>query len=396
MNILNKMNLKLNSLVIFRNLLKDNVIFKLAEMLSCYEKTTVEQVKLYASFVAQLFEEDENLTGYLLNRMLEDENIYMLKCAQKLPVDYRIEECLVSELKALEEVAGLTSAEVKACINYEGYLPEWKTYKVDFNSIYMNRVKYIASFGYGIFAKYHTFIIREGNITPVRFPDSIRLSNLEGYEREKKSVIQNTIALLKGKPAANILLSGDAGTGKSSTVKAVANEFKDQGIRLIEVTKEQLRDIPVLMDSLSKNPLKFILFIDDLSFTEDDDSFGALKGILEGSVSVKSSNIVIYATSNRRHIVRESFSDREGDDIHRNDTIQGLTSLSDRFGLCITFTKPDKKQFLEIVHGLAEQYQVNLTGEQLELEAERFALRHSGRSPRVARQFVEYLKTIEE
>ena len=132
-------------------------------------------------------------------------------------------------------------------------------------------------------------------------------------------------ALLQGKPAANILLSGDAGTGKSSTVKAVANEFKDEGLRIIEVRKDQLIDIQRIIDDLNCNPLKFILFIDDLSFNQTDDNFSALKAILEGSVSAKSANVVIYATSNRRHIVKESFAERDnGDDVHRNDTVQEL------------------------------------------------------------------------
>lgn len=388
-------NIKLHSLVIFRSLLKDKVIKSLMELLSCDTEDTIEQISRYSAFAAALLEERESLTDYILGRVLEDENVYILKCAQGIEVSQALEESLRYELKVLEEVSQLTPKQLRRAINYEGFLAIWNTCSIDFTSIYMERIKHISSYGYGAFAKYHTFMVKDLSVIPVKYPDNISLSQLEGYEAERKIVVDNTLALLKGKPAANILLRGDAGTGKSSTVKAVANEFKHKGLRLIEVTKRQLRDMPAIMDSLSKNPLKFILFIDDLSFAKDDDDFAALKAILEGSVSTKASNVVIYATSNRRHLVKESFSDRTGDDIHINDTIQELLSLSDRFGLSVTFTKPDKKAFLEIVHGLADQYQVNLSAEELELEAERFALRHNGRSPRVARQFVEYLKAKE-
>jgi predicted AAA+ superfamily ATPase len=225
----------------------------------------------------------------------------------------------------------------------------------------------------------------------VRNPDQTRLASLVDYEREKKIIVDNTLALLEGKPAANILLTGDAGTGKSSTVKAVVNELHDRGLRILEVRKEQLHEIPGVLDELNSNPLKFILFIDDLSFQKDDDNFSALKAILEGSVSAKSRNVVIYATSNRRHLVKETFSDRDGDDIHRNDTMQEIISLSERFGIQITFQKPNKQTYLDIVRHLADERGVQYDPAQLEIEAERFALGRGGRSARAASQFVDSL-----
>lgn len=211
------------------------------------------------------------------------------------------------------------------------------------------------------------------------------------YESERKVIVDNTRALLLGKPAANILLTGDAGTGKSSTVKAVANALWKDGLRIVEVRKDQLRAIPKILDELSGNPLKFVLFIDDLSFLKDDDNFNALKAVLEGSVTAKSDNVVIYATSNRRHIIKEKFSDREGDDIHRNDTMQELVSLSERFGIHVTLSKPNKETFLRIVHHLAEENEIDMPKEEIELLAERFALERGGRSARLARQFVDRL-----
>ena len=215
------------------------------------------------------------------------------------------------------------------------------------------------------------------------------------YEREQKIIMDNTRALLSGKPAANILLTGDAGTGKSSTIKAIVNELYTEGLRILEVRKEQLHSIPALIDDLSANPLKFILFIDDLSFGKDDDNYSALKAILEGSVSAKSQNVVIYATSNRRHLVKESFTDREGDDIHFNDTLQEILSLSDRFGIRITFRRPDKATYLDIVRSLAVQRGLDFEPQKLEMEAERFALERGGRSPRAARQFVDSLQSTD-
>lgn len=233
------------------------------------------------------------------------------------------------------------------------------------------------------------FIVKDSRIVPVKYPDEVKLSQLIGYEKQRQLVIDNTLALINGKPASNVLLSGDAGTGKSSSVKAIANEFRDKGLRIIEIRKDQLREIPEIIDGLSKNPLKFILFIDDLSFAKDDDNFGALKAILEGSVSARANNIVIYATSNRRHLVKESFSDRDGDDVHRNDTVQELISLSERFGLRITFSKPNKYEYLEIVKGLAKLNSLDMSEEELEKEAERFAVGRSGRSARAAKQFID-------
>lgn len=230
---------------------------------------------------------------------------------------------------------------------------------------------------------------------PVSHPDQTSLSELYGYEIQRQEVIENTLALVQGKPAVNLLLYGDAGTGKSSTVKAVVNTYREQGLRLIELKKEQLREIPQLVDTLAHNPLKFILFIDDLSFTRDDDDFSALKAMLEGSVSSNAANVVIYATSNRRHLVRETFSDREGDEIHYNDTMQEMLSLSDRFGLTITFLRPDKTQYQEIVRELAQQYGVTMDPQELRVKADAFAIRKSGYSPRVAKQFIELMKAAQ-
>ena len=390
-----QLNLKLHALAIFRSILQDTVMQKLLALLDCSDKSDVEQVSLYADFTAELYSKNDNLTRYLLNLILEDENVIMLRYAQGLPVDGHMNDCLKQELATLQQVGTLTSATVKACLEYDGFLPEWHTEEIDYMAEYTKRIANIGSHGYGMFAKYHMFIIRDSAITPVQYPDDTQLTQLIGYQDARQKVIDNTLALLNDKPAANVLLYGDAGTGKSSTVKAVVNRYKDRGLRLIEIEKKQLRDIPSIIDALSKNPLKFILFIDDLSFSSNDDDFGALKAILEGSVSARTSNIAIYATSNRRHLIKENFSDRDGNEVHYNDTVQELTSLSDRFGLTVLFTAPGKNQYLEIVEGLAAQQNITMSKEELFLKAEQFALLHSGRSARVAKQFIEHLLATE-
>ena len=236
------------------------------------------------------------------------------------------------------------------------------------------------------------FRVSGEEILPVKSADSTSLTEFVGYEEERRRVFENTRALCEGRPAANALLCGDAGTGKSSTVKACANCFADYGVRLIELRKDQLFSLSYIMGRIAENPLKFIIFIDDLSFNKNDDCFSMLKAALEGSASAKANNAVIYATSNRRHIVKESFSDREGsDDIHHSDTIQELMSLSDRFGLTVYFEKPSKALYLEIIHSLARKNGIELDLKELDIKAEAFALSRGSRSPRAAEQFISSL-----
>ena len=382
---------ELNSLVIFRSLLDDEIIKNFQFLLGLETDEVDCRVYNYSDFVSLLYKENVNFSEYILKRVLENENLYIEGKAAGKQFDPVIESAVENELKILQELSQVTSADVKKIISYDGFLPEWKTTPIDLISEYRSRLENVGQFGYGKFAKNAMFMLRKGEITPVKHPDPQRLSDLYGYKMERQAVINNTLALLKGKPAQNVLLYGDAGTGKSSTVKAVVNEFADKGLRLIEITKEQLRDIPDIIESISSNPLKFIIFIDDLSFVAGEDCFGALKATLEGSVSARTGYTAINATSNRRHLVKETMADRSGDDLHAMDTRQELMRLSARFGLPVTFQQPDKDRYDRSLLELAKQYNVQMPSDQLFIKGAAFALRAGGRSPRVAKQFVELL-----
>ena len=385
------------TLVIFRELYNNKTFSGLIQVIGDIVSDNAEKfISDYCEFVSELYTHSDNLTEYVLEQVLESENLYILKKAQSSDTGFYLDECLENELAIIEELAKIKSSDLTSFIGNDIFLPSYSTQDIDFSQVYADRIHNIKHIGYGIYSKYHVFVLKNSKITPVEYPDDISLSQLSGYESERQEVINNTLALLKGKPANNVLLYGDCGTGKSSTVKAIANEYRTQGLRLIELKKKQLHLIPEIIKNISRNPLKFILFIDDLSFTEDDDDFAALKAILEGSVSSTASNLVIYATSNRRHLVRETFSAREGDEIHLNDTMQEVLSLSDRFGLKVTFQKPDKELYLSVTEDLAKQYEIKMPIDEVKKRAEIFALGHGGRSPRAAKQFIEYLKGCEE
>ena len=404
----------LNGLTIFRNILNDNVISKLRQLsytlASGSEKDIFVLTNLYCDFVSSLYEYTDNLTQYIQSLVMEDENIYVKKYALSSTKSDVIEQCLNNELETLSKLCSLSSKDFEDAFsigvpvpkwrNSEiqslpsvSSLPKWKNTEINLKENYLSKLSNITKTGYGIYAKYHAFILNDGVITPVKHPDSQTLAQLSGYETERQKVITNTLALLKGEKASNVLLYGDAGTGKSSTIKAIANEYKSEGLRLVEVKKHQLYHLPDLIEQLSQNPLKFIIFIDDLSFSSNDDNFAALKAILEGGVATPTKNLVIYATSNRRHLVKETMSERSGDDLHLNDTLQELMSLSARFGLTITFQKPNKDEYISIVKHLAKQYNLDMPEEELITRAEAFAIRSNGRSPRTAKQCVELLKS---
>ncbi len=382
----------LDALVIFRSLQQDPVIRALMQFCHTDRENTPAQIRFYSAMVAALFEHEDDLTSYIEQIVLEHENVYVQRAGAGETISPNLAACLHTELQLLTRIAMLSPAKIQAEMHTCIPLPNWQTHSTDLDRLYSKRIGEINRHGYGIYARYHMFTVDAGgNLMPVQYPDPINLEQMVGYKRERQIVIDNTKALLDGKYASNVLLSGDAGTGKSATVKAIANAFRKEGLRLIELNKDQLCFIPQILDRLCKNPLKFILFIDDLTFSEDDPNFGTLKATLEGSIAARMRNTVIYATSNRRHLVKETFDD--GNDKHQNDTVQERISLSERFGITITYSRPQKNLYLEIVHTLAKQAGLTLSEAELDEKAEQFALQKSGRSARAARQLIDQLLT---
>ena len=254
---------------------------------------------------------------------------------------------------------------------------------------------YYRQHGTGLFAEYRAFGWQDDRLVGIAHPDPISVENLIGYEWQRDALLKNTQALIAGYPALHVLLYGSRGAGKSSLVKSLLQSFGDRGLRLVEVSKSQLTHLPKIVEQLREVPQKFIVFVDDLSFEEDDDAYKALKVVLEGNVTARSQNVVVYATSNRRHLIREFYGDRprpkDADEIHQWDTVQEKLSFSDRFGLTLTFEPADQPTYLQIVHHLAQQAGIQIASEDLDFRALQWATRHNGRSGRTARQFVDFL-----
>lgn len=249
--------------------------------------------------------------------------------------------------------------------------------------------------GIGLFAQYST-VHWYGEFVGIETPDPVRLEQLVGYDDQKAQLQQNTEFLLQGFPALNALLYGSRGSGKSSLVKALVNHYRPAGLRLVEVNKSELASLPLIVERLRELPQKFIIFVDDLSFEESEAEYKALKVVLEGSSTARPQNVVVYATSNRRHLIREFFGDRprpqDGDEIHAWDTVQEKLSFSDRFGLTLTFEPADQTTYLQIVQHLAHQANLAIAPEALEYRALQWATRHNGRSGRTARQFIDFVQ----
>ncbi len=257
--------------------------------------------------------------------------------------------------------------------------------------------QFYREFGVGKLGLHKAFRVehRDGGaeIVPITKIAHVRLDDLVGYESAKKKLTDNTEAFIKGKKANNCLLFGDAGTGKSSSIKAILNQYYDRGLRMIELYRHQFKDLNDVISQIKNRNYKFIIYMDDLSFEEFETEYKYLKAVIEGGLERKPDNVLIYATSNRRHLIRESFRDKEerAEDLHSNDTVQEKLSLAARFGVSIYFGKPEKKEFQEIVRRLAERNRIAMPEDELLAEANKWELNHGGLSGRTAQQFIDYL-----
>lgn len=352
-----------------------------------FGKSALKSVEGYTEIVRALALEGQSLGDYLHDMLVFSDSPILAECAKNLTEPRR--EAVEHDVAVIAEIAKTVSRELKTRLSaqYSDFdfmsLPYFDSGDFSYTAEYF--IHYVKVHGNGMFAKYKAFTF-DGELRPIENTDGIRLTDLKNYETQRQQVVDNTLCFLRGKPAQNVLLYGERGTGKSSTVKAILNEYEE--LRMVEVSKNDVAMLPALFRKLRDIQLRFIVTIDDLAFAEKDDRFGILKAALEGSLSAKPDNILIYATTNRRKIVRETAADRE---ISGADAIDESMSLADRFGLFITFMKPDKQVFLDIVRKLAADKGLDVPAERLETAAERFALRHGGRSPRTARQFIDWL-----
>ena len=399
--------LLMSSLSIYRGILNRTVVKAYYKLLLAFDKDIFEFCRAWGEFFSVLCDKgcSDNLAKCITETVLFDENAFSRASAAgeggRLPST--VLDAVRKDIGAIRKLSSLSPEIILDEYKYRDELgleaenlPRWKCGQPvsefsDEDKTMERLAEFYLKNGCGIFARYKAFIWRERDIQPVIHPDSIRLSSLKGYDTPRGIVVNNTVAFLKGIESNNCLLYGDRGTGKSSTVKAILNEYCKDGLRMVEMPKERLSEFPLLVDKIASLPFRFVIFIDDLSFSGEDKSYAELKAVLEGSLAARPENTLIYATSNRRHIIKETFSDRDGDDMHLNDTIQEMMSLSDRFGITVNFSKPDKEQYLEIVRSLAEESDIEMDTDELCAKAEKWAIQKGGRSPRVAKQFIRQL-----
>ena len=431
--------LMLDSLCIYRGLLEDPVLHAWHLLL----KSTADGggagsfSELYAVFFKLLASNTDKLSlpEYVAEKVLLDENPFTLsagKPVSEIPAA-TLAAAAERDLEALQAAVSLTPRTLKdsclAIYHSDEFtnrmiesLPEWG-WRQDLTCIsddvpierikkllllsdkWSDRIGDLLEFhrknGTGCFARHNAFLWQPSSTNgfiPVIHPDPVKLSDLIAYETEREEVIRNTEQFLGGFSANNVLLYGDRGTGKSSTVKALLNEYHKHGLRMIEVPKSRLTDFPEIIRRLAGKNHKFIIFVDDLAFEDNEENYTALKAALEGDLETKPANILIYATSNRRHLIKEKFSDRAGlqfgdreDEIRAADGIQEKLSLSDRFGITVVFSSPDKGRYLGIIEELAARRGLNIDRETLHREAMKWELWYNGRSPRTAQQFINWL-----
>lgn len=409
------------SLLLYQSVLQSEVGNSFLELLQAIRYTDADAkscLQAYGSYFQALAASSQNWEDYLITQILIADNPFT-RLAQQQEWE-NLPPALIAavrhDLQVLQSLYECSTASLSEWVQAVGHLPvspvvwylepEKLGRELEFVASLQqlenwadaveDLATYYRQFGTGLFAEYRALRWQSGQFVGIRNPDPVKLSTLVGYESQQEALLKNTKFLLSGEAALHVLLYGSRGSGKSSLVKALLNEYSEQNLRLIEVAKSDLQDLPKIVEQLRGVPQKFIIFVDDLSFEEDDDAFKALKVVLEGNLTARPLNVVVYATSNRRHLIREFFGDRpapqDNTEIHAWDTMQQKLSFSDRFGLTLTFEPADQKTYLKIVQHLAAQAGINITPEDLEFQALQWATRHNGRSGRTARQFIDFLK----
>ena len=408
------------SLLLYQSVLQGEVGMAFLELLQAIRYTDADArgcLQAYGSYFYALAARNQNWEDYLITQLLFSKNPFtrLAEVREFEDLPPALVAAVEHDLQILQSLYKCSSASLSEWIQGVAHMPispvvwykEQELVGVETFATYLQELDnwgdaveelaaYYRQCGSGLFAEYRALRWQAGQFIGIRYSDPVKLSALVGYESQRDALLKNTEFLLSGEMALHVLLYGSRGSGKSSLVKSLLNEYSNRSLRLLEVSKSDLKDLPEIVEHLRGVSQKFIIFVDDLSFEEDDDAFKALKVVLEGNLTARPENVVVYATSNRRHLIREFFVDRpaprDNEEIHAWDTMQEKLSFSDRFGLTLTFEPANQKTYLKIVQHLAAQAEINITQEDLEFQALQWATRHNGRSGRTARQFVDFLK----
>ncbi|MFA9423674.1 MAG: ATP-binding protein [Sedimentibacter sp.] len=394
----------LSNLLIYRNLLEDEIVYEYEKLLLGYFKQNeLGKNEIYSNGYYNLcskllYSGYDSIDDYISYKILSDENIFSLKREQGHTVEEKVKQAVLHDIALFKKLFELplkgmsdNAGDINSFINYQS--------KEKLTEIFKNKgIEEIYEFiyteyetnGCGEYRNNFAFSITEqGQIVPVENFNPVNMNNIYGYENQKNKIIKNTDKFLSNEFALNALLVGDSGTGKSTTVKSLIPVFKNRKLRLIEVEKKNLHFISKIIDILKNRGMYFIIFIDDLSFESNENSYKYLKSAVEGSIYEQPSNILFYVTSNRKHLIKESMVERQNE-VHLRDAINEQTSLSERFGLTILYSEPNQNEFYEIVLGLAEKHAIKYDSkEQLFADAKKFAMQNGGRSGRTAVQFVK-------
>ena len=413
---------------------EDTILMKMSDIFKKFDRDEETPDKLISDIYEQIkrilevatdYGFDKNLRhNYLTFYLITNENPFSLTCEKVGANDGSVNEFAKNDFKVfmnlfnydfrpIEAALGINCfsliSDYKAIVKKELMYNKNVSEKVQALSLKLETAKdeneffnYVTDFykayGVGMFGLNKAFRVIGGDngvtFTPINNMDKVMLDDLIGYEIQKKKLVENTEAFVQGRKANNALLFGDSGTGKSTSIKAIVNEYYDQGLRMIEIYKHQFKDLSNVIASIKNRNYKFIIYMDDLSFEEFEIEYKFLKAVIEGGVETKPDNILIYATSNRRHLIKETWNDRNdlesNNGLHRSDTIEEKLSLVNRFGCQISYSKPSQKEFFDIVIGLARKNNVKMTDEELMAEANKWELSHGGISGRTAQQFINY------
>ena len=397
------MTILLSNLMIYRNLCNDDIINNYINLYNKLQKNEFYESfnKVYYGICSFLIYNGYNsINDYIFKKIMKDENIFSLSCEKGIKINLMIKKAAMHDIAILKDLSRLSLSlkEIsQAALDNNHFIGYGNTERLtnifnkEVEDIYNYLFEEYTASGCGEYRDNYAFSINdEGSLFPVYDFNPVVMENIFGYERQKNRVIENTKKFVSGRSALNTLLVGDSGTGKSTTVKALIPMFKDMKLRMIEADKSKLNYIPDILRKLRERGMYFIIFIDDLSFDTNEDGYKYLKSVVEGSIHEQPDNVLFYITSNRKHLIRENFLERENE-VHVRDAINEQTSLSDRFGLTVIYYEADQEEYFNIVLGLADEHCLTYDEEHLLAEAKKFAFKNGGRTGRTATQFIKSL-----